>query len=90
MHIILIYDIKDSNRLNKVRNICKKYLHWIQNSVFQGDITESNLAKLEMEIIKVISKDEGDSVIRFKFFGESTFEKRIIGVERNRPENEIW
>lgn len=88
MHIILIYDIGEK-RVSKVHKICKKYLHWIQNSVFQGDITEATLAKLELELKKVIDRDT-DSIIRFKFFGETSFEKRIIGIEKNVPNMEIW
>jgi len=68
MQVIFIYDIdltdekKGQKRLNKVRKIGRKYLTHIQKSVFEGELTEGKLAKMEAEILKVIEKDK-DSVI---------------------------
>jgi len=48
-----MYDIADEeseigkNRVNKVFKICKKYLSPHQKSVFRGEITPSNLIKLQ-------------------------------------------
>ncbi|MEM3489884.1 MAG: CRISPR-associated endonuclease Cas2, partial [Nitrososphaerota archaeon] len=41
MYVILAYDIGEE-RVNKVLKICRKYLTWVQNSVFEGDLTEAN------------------------------------------------
>ena len=50
MYVILVYDICVDNvgkkNLPKVYKTCKKYLIHIQNSVFEGEITEANLIKL--------------------------------------------
>jgi CRISPR-associated protein Cas2 len=68
MQVIFIYDIdltdekKGQKRLNKVRKIGRKYLTHIQKSVFEGELTEGKLAKMEAEVLKVIEKDK-DSVI---------------------------
>jgi CRISPR-associated protein Cas2 len=68
MQVIFIYDIdltdekRGQKRLNKVRKIGRKYLTHIQKSVFEGELTEGKLAKMEAEILKVIEKDK-DSVI---------------------------
>ena len=48
-YIYLIYDIKEE-RINKVFKVCKKYLEHYQNSVFRGEISESNILKLKNEI----------------------------------------
>ncbi len=90
MYMILTYDIKDASRLNKVHKICGKYLFWVQNSVFEGEIKESNIVKLSNEIKKVINKKEGDSVITWRFFSAEKFKRKIIGAERNEPTTEIW
>ena len=43
MYIILVYDIASVNRgdkrVGKMLKHCRKYLNWIQNSVFEGEIT---------------------------------------------------
>ena len=67
MKVILVYDIsleepKDQNRLNKVRKIARKYMHHLQKSVFEGELTESKLEKLKHEIKQAIDRDR-DSVI---------------------------
>ena len=69
MYVILVYDIKVDEQgkriLPKVYKTCKKYLIHIQNSVFEGDISESNLTKLNKELSRLIRK-ESDSLIVFK------------------------
>ena len=54
MYVILVYDInlEDKNGQKVLRNvfkICKKYLVHIQNSVFDGELLESQKLKLESE-----------------------------------------
>ena len=43
MYVILVYDV-DQKRTAKMLKLCRRYLSWIQNSVFEGEISEvSNL-----------------------------------------------
>ena len=53
MFVIAIYDIHHK-RVAKVRKTFKKYLHPIQKSVFEGEITESKLNALQNELLKII------------------------------------
>jgi len=52
MYLILVYDV-GVERVNKVLKICRKYLTWIQNSVFEGEITEANFIRLKHELSKI-------------------------------------
>ena len=61
MFVIVVYDVGE-RRVTKVLKRCKKYLNWVQNSVLEGDISESNLKKLKMELERIIEFDH-DSVI---------------------------
>lgn len=59
MYVILVYDInldeKEGSRvLTKVYKICKKYLNHIQNSVFEGELLESQIINLKSELDKNI------------------------------------
>ena len=51
MYIILVYDINLDGTGNKVLRhvfkICKRYLTHVQNSVFEGELTQAQLNKLE-------------------------------------------
>ena len=49
----VVYDV-NHKRVNKIMKICRKYLIRVQNSVFEGSITESKLSKLKDEIRKNI------------------------------------
>ena len=61
MFIILSYDVK-AKRVAKVKKTCSKYLVWVQNSVFEGNITDSKLKRLKKELSKLV--DTGDDNIR--------------------------
>ncbi len=83
MYVIVTYDISDEQRLNKVRKILRKYLHWVQNSVFEGEITKSSLERCKMEILEVIDRNE-DSVY---FYLVKMYRKNVLGITRNPTDN---
>lgn len=92
MYIILVYDInleeKEGQRvLRNVFKICKKYLIHIQNSVFEGELLESQLLRLQAELKKFIRKNT-DSVIVFKSRNQRWLEKEFIGkIEDDKTSN---
>ncbi len=73
-------------RVNKMLKLCRKYLNWIQNSVFEGEITELQLKQLEASARTFMDEDE-DSIIIFSSRAQMFMDKRIIGVERNTTDN---
>lgn len=83
MYVILVYDINLEDKegkkvLRNVYKICKKYLVHIQNSVFEGELLESQLMKLKSEI-KAYIRDDKDSVIVFKNRNQRWMEKIFFG-----------
>lgn len=82
MYVVLVYDISGNDNgqrvLTKVFKTCKKYLTHIQNSVFEGEITEGQIVKLNMELNKLIRKNL-DSVILFKSRNEKWLDKEFWG-----------
>ena len=88
MFVILIYDVNEK-RCAKLLKICRKYLIWVQNSVFEGDISESNLFKLELEIGNVIVEWEGDSVFIYKFTTKQYLNLEILGNDKRENINFI-
>lgn len=79
--MILVYDIGE-RRVGKMLKLCRQYLNWIQNSVFEGEITDVKLKEL-MARASEIMKEEDDSIIVFKSREEKWLEKVIIGQEKN-------
>ncbi|AEI51292.1 CRISPR-associated endonuclease Cas2 [Runella slithyformis] len=80
MYVILVYDIGEK-RVGKMLKHCRKYLNWIQNSVFEGEITEVKLKEM-VSIARGIMNEEQDSLILFKSRDERWLDKQVIGVER--------
>ena len=87
MYVVLVYDIsKDNNgqkRWSHVYKICKKYLTHIQNSVFEGEVSKVQLAKLQQELKSHIDKAM-DSVIIFKSRQEKWLDKEFWGKEDDK------
>lgn len=81
MYIILVYDVKQQ-RVGRMLKLCRRYLHWIQNSVFEGEISEAKLAELLSRIRNLLDEDE-DSVILFKSRTHQWLEKEVVGRERS-------
>ncbi len=87
MNIILIYDATE-NKCNKLKKICNNYLNHVQNSVFEGDITNSKLMELCQKIEKIIDY-ERDSIIIYSINNPKWIKKKIIGIEKNEISNFI-
>lgn len=85
MYVILVYDIGEK-RVGKMLKLCRRYLHWIQNSVFEGEITEASLRALLAEANDIMDR-EHDSLILFKSRDERWLDKQVIGQERSSTDN---
>ena len=92
MYVILVYDINLENKegpkvLRNVFKICKKYLVHIQNSVFEGELLESQAIKLKAELDEYIRENQ-DSVILFKSRNQRWMEKEFLGmIEDDKTDN---
>ncbi len=85
MYVIAIYDCGEK-RVVKMLKLCRKYLNWIQNSVFEGELSPVQLLELKAEAKKILDKDY-DSFIIFTSRNEKWLEKEIIGKEKNSLDN---
>ena len=79
MFVILFYDVYEK-RCNKMLKICRKYLEWVQNSVLEGELTESTFVKLQYEINDLIEDD--DSVIIYTFRSMKYSKRIVIGQDK--------
>lgn len=80
MYVILVYDIGEK-RVGKMLKLCRQYLNWIQNSVFEGEITEVKLTELKAKAKKIMDM-ESDSLIVFSNPATNWMNKEIVGKER--------
>ncbi|BAT71822.1 CRISPR-associated protein Cas2 [Thermosulfidibacter takaii ABI70S6] len=85
MFVILVYDAGEK-RVQKFHKICKKYLTWVQLSVFEGELTYAQLERLKAELAGIMEEDE-DSVIIYTFRTQRYFKREVLGLSKGDPEN---
>lgn len=83
MFVILVYDFGEK-RVSKALKICRKYLNWVQNSVFEGELSEGKLKQLRTELQAKMNQDD-DSVLIYTFQSMKYSNKEVIGRERCCP-----
>ncbi|MDO4383763.1 MAG: CRISPR-associated endonuclease Cas2 [Eubacteriales bacterium] len=64
MFVVLTYDISGPH-IQKVLKICRRYLIHVQNSVFEGTISEAELNHLKVDLEKV-AKPETDRICIYR------------------------
>ena len=79
MYIIIVYDVNVS-RVNKVKKFLRQYLVWIQNSVFEGEVTLAEYERIKNGTKELIDESE-DSIVIYKL--RSSPKRDIMGVEKN-------
>ena len=85
MYVILVYDMGEK-RVGKMLKHCRKYLNWIQNSVFEGEITDVKFKEMILGA-KQIMDEETDSLIMFKSRNQKWLDKQVVGKERMEIDN---
>ena len=81
MYIIAIYDVA-AERTPKMLKLCRAYLHWIQNSVFEGELSEVQVKELVYRAREIMDEDY-DSFILFKSRHTYHMDKQIVGKSLN-------
>ncbi|MEM1666454.1 MAG: CRISPR-associated endonuclease Cas2 [Nitrososphaerota archaeon] len=78
MFVIMVYDVGEE-RLSKILNIGRRYLTWIQNSVFEGEISGANFVRLKDELSKAIDK-EHDTITFYILRTTAYLRKETLGI----------
>ncbi len=86
MYVVVVYDV-DKKRCGKMLKLCRGYLHHIQNSVFEGEITDAKLEELKIKAKKIMNEEDKDSLIVFKSRNEKWLEKEIVGADKRPVDN---
>ncbi len=87
MFVILVYDASQ-RRDPKALRTCRKYLHWVQESVFEGELTEAQYRTLVAELKAVLKFDE-DHVLVYLADHPSLVRRASFGVEKGHTDSII-
>jgi len=85
MYVVIVYDVNVS-RVNKVKKFLRQYLHWVQNSVFEGEVTLAEFERIKEGLLDLIDENE-DSVVIYKL--RSKPKRESLGIEKNPLEDII-
>jgi len=81
MYFNLMYDVNEK-RVAKALKTCRRYLTWVQNSVFEGELSKAQYEKLKVDLKKVLNLEE-DSVIIYELRDERYSNREVIGISKN-------
>lgn len=85
MYVIIVYDI-DVKRVAKVCKYLRQHLNWVQNSVFEGELTKAQYARVKSGLLGIIDENQ-DSVLVYQMRNEKWMDKQVIGIEKNPVTN---
>ena len=67
--------------MNKVLKFMRKYLNWVLNSVFEGELSDGQFEEMKVKLRKIINLNE-DSVLIYSM-EKKWVDREVIGVERS-------
>jgi CRISPR-associated protein Cas2 len=68
-------------RVSSVCQYLRKYLNWVQNSVFEGELTISELAKIENDLKNIIDENK-DSITIYILSSEKALKRKFLGTKK--------
>ena len=85
--MIIAYDV-NVERVNRVKKFLRQHLNWIQNSLFEGDVTPADLEEIKMGLKKIVDEDE-DMIVIYRLRSADAMKREIIGVEKSSMDEVI-
>ena len=85
MYVLIVYDVEEK-RVAKAHKFLKRHLHWVQNSVFEGEVTDAQLEKIKIGLQAILDK-ASDSVLLYSARDQRWLNKEIMGQERGKTDN---
>lgn len=85
MYVLIVYDVS-VERVTKVHKCLKRFLHWRQNSVFEGELTQAQIETVKSDLNKIIN-DETDSVLIYIARDEKWLRREYLGQEKSTTGN---
>jgi len=83
MYYVAVYDI-GVDRVQKMRKLFRRYLSWVQNSVFEGELTEAQHRALVQEA-EALMEPGHDSVIFYEMRDVKYVNRSVLGHDPGEP-----
>jgi len=76
VYVVVVYDM-EADRTRLMLDFLRKYLTHVQNSVFEGEITEGDLETIRAKVQDTLKPEE--SAIIYRMSSESYVERTVVG-----------
>ena len=83
-YYIAVYDV-NARRVAKMVKLFRRYLTWVQRSVFEGELTEAQFKRLHYETYQLINPEE-DVVIFYELRDARYTQRLVLGTEQGHIE----
>ena len=77
-YVIIVYDVK-AERTPKFLKYLRRYLTHVQNSVFEGEITDGTLTEVKTKLESML--ESGESVMVYEMSSESYVDRSVFGED---------
>jgi len=78
MHVVVVYDISDNKRRERLRKSLMRFGNSVQKSVFECDLTQRQIEKMERTVRAIMSAAE-DNIRYYKICGACAREVEVFG-----------
>jgi len=79
MYYVAVYDV-NVDRVAQMLKLFRTYLTWVQNSVFEGELTPAQFEELKAKAEALMDPTE-DSIIVWAMRGEHAIDRQTLGEE---------
>lgn len=83
VYVIVVYDM-EADRTRLMLNFLRQYLSHVQNSVFEGEVTEGDLEMIENRTRDILEPDE--STIIYRMSSEKYVNRTVVGEDPTEDE----
>lgn len=84
MYTIIVYDVAEE-RVSRVCKYLRRFLNWVQNSAFEGELTEGQIERIKAGLDDIINQEE-DSVYFYVARDKKWLKKEVLGQDKNLSE----
>ena len=78
MHVVVVYDISENKRRERLRKSLMRFGNAVQKSVFECDLTQRQIEKMERVIRAIMSPSE-DNIRYYKICKNCAVETEVFG-----------
>ena len=76
LYVIIVYDV-NVKRVNRMKKFLREYLHWVQNSVFEGELSKAEFRRLKIQIKQII-EEKHDTVKVYSVRSERFLDRKSV------------